>query len=120
MPLGGSQSNDKDGGKGGPSRQDGSTETTGKGKATKEETDEESTLAIDEMKLSDLKDELRKLGISATGNKSQLKERLRKDTANNEEDDTTSDEDGSDSSDSTDDEKDDDEEKTRKDDCEIS
>ncbi len=78
MPPDGSQSNSKDGRKGVSSGQDGSIETTGRGKAPQKETDKEFTLAIDEMKLTDLKDELRKRDISATGNKSSLKERLRK------------------------------------------
>jgi len=84
MLPGRSQSNGKDGGKGG---QNGSTETR-RGKTSQKETDEEFTLATDEMKLTDLKDELRKRG---TDNKSQLKERLRKaeDAANNKEDNIT-------------------------------
>jgi len=60
ISSGGSQSNGKDGGKGVPSEQDGSTETTGRGKAPQKKTDEEFTLASNEMKLTDLKNELRK------------------------------------------------------------
>jgi len=97
MPPDGSQSNSKDGGKGWFDRDNGK-------RAPQKETDKEFTLAIDEMKLTDLKDELRKRDISATGNKSSLKERLRKaeDAANDKEDNTTDDEDES-NSDSTDD-----------------
>ena len=101
MPPDGSQSNSKDGGKGVSS---GWFDRDNGKRAPQKETDKEFTLAIDEMKLTDLKDELRKRDISATGNKSSLKERLRKaeDAANDKENNTTDDEDELDS-DSTDD-----------------